>query len=142
MFSLSHIHPLIVHFPIALVIIGFITEIASFIFKKEEWISKAGFYLLIIGTLSALAALLTGSLFTDEMKGIAGDVQETHENFAWVSIGVLLFVSILRFYILRLNKKNTVLNRLAFALYGLAAILVGITGFYGGTLVYNYMMPL
>jgi hypothetical protein len=40
------------------------------------------------------------------------------------------------------QKENSNLKWLAFALYGLAAIFVSITGFFGGTLVYNYMMPL
>ena len=60
MFDTSHFHPMLVHFPIALVIFGFLAELASLFFKKEACLSKLGFYLLILGTLSALAAWFTG----------------------------------------------------------------------------------
>ncbi len=142
MISLSHIHPMLVHFPIALVVFGFVADFASLIFKKEACLSKAGFYLLLGGTLSALFALLTGVFFTSEMSGSAGEVQETHEMFAWITLGILALTSLMRIFILVRNRENTNLKWLAFFLYALAAISVSLTGFYGGTLVYNYMMPL
>ncbi|MEI6695879.1 MAG: DUF2231 domain-containing protein [Bacteroidota bacterium] len=142
MISTGHFHPMLVHFPIALVSIGFIAAIASLVFKKEEWISKSSFYLLIIGTFSAFAALLAGVLFTSDMTGAAAEVQETHELFAWITLSLLIATSALTIFQARQNKKNLTLKWLAFVMYGLAAIAVSITGFYGGTLVFNYMMPL
>ncbi len=142
MISTSHLHPMLVHFPIALVAIGFIAEIASFYFKKEPCLPKLGFYLLIIGTLSALAALLAGIFFTAEMKGAAGEAQEIHELFAWITLGLLVAASLLRL-LLQLKKiQSRGLEMMAFILYGLAAITVSVTGFYGGSLVYDYMMPI
>ncbi|MDP4209906.1 MAG: DUF2231 domain-containing protein [Bacteroidota bacterium] len=142
MISTSHLHPILVHFPIALIILGFIAEIVSIFFKKEVCLSKMGFYLLIIGTVSAFLALFTGALFTSEMSGAAGEIQETHELFAWISIGLLLVTSVLRVILLRKGNEQFNLKWAAFVVYGLATISVSITGFYGGTLVYNYMMPL
>jgi len=142
MFSASHLHPMLVHFPIALVTFGFIADLASLLFKKEACLSKFGFYLLVFGTLAALSALLTGVLFTSEMSGAAGEVQETHELFAWITVGILIALSAFRFFLKFKSKEETELKWIAFALYGLAAISVSITGFYGGTLVYSYMMPL
>ena len=77
MISLSHIHPMLVHFPIALIVIGFVADFASLVFKKEACLSKAGFYLLIVGTLSAVFALLAGVLFTSDMSGSTGEVRDT-----------------------------------------------------------------
>jgi len=142
MFSASHLHPMLVHFPIALIVFGFIADLASILFKKEACLSKFGFYLLIFGTLASLSALLTGVLFTSEMSGAAGEVKETHELFAWITVGLLIAVSAFRLFLKFKNKEESELKWIAFALYGLAAISVIITGFYGGTLVYNYMMPL
>ncbi len=142
MFSASHLHPMLVHFPIALIVFGFLADISSFLFKKEVCLSKFGFYLLIFGTLASLFALLTGVLFTSEMSGAAGDAKETHELFAWITVGTLIALSAFRIFLKAKNKEETTLKWIAFALYGLAAISVSITGFYGGTLVYNYMMPL
>jgi len=140
MFTPDHFHPMLVHFPIALVVFGFIADCATLYFKKEACLSKLGFYLLLAGTLMAVLAWSTGVLFTEEMSGAAGAVKETHESFAWITLGLLILTSVLR---IRLQKKeNTLLKWTAFTLYGLAAVSVSITGYYGGTLVYNYMMPL
>jgi uncharacterized membrane protein len=142
MISTSHFHPMIVHFPIALVAFGFIADVASLLFKKEPCLSKTGFYLLLIGTLSALAAVATGTFFTAEMSGTAGEVKDTHELFAWITVGILLVTSIIRLVMLNKKPETSWVKWSTLILYGLAAISVSITGFYGGTLVYTYMMPL
>jgi uncharacterized membrane protein len=142
MISLSHLHPMLVHFPIALIVVGFVFDLASILFRKEAYLSTLGFYLLILGTLAAFTALATGALFTSEMSGAAGAVKETHELFAWTTVGVLVVLSALRIFLKAQNKEDTNLKWVAFTIYGIAAISVSITGFYGGTLVYNYMMPL
>jgi uncharacterized membrane protein len=133
---------MLVHFPIALVVFGFIAEVAALYFKKEVCLSRLGFYLLIIGTLSALVAWLTGNLFTSEMAGTAGEIKETHELFALITLGTLLVTSALRIVLQSKSTESKGLRWIALLTYGLAAISVSITGFYGGTLVYEYMMPL
>jgi uncharacterized membrane protein len=142
MFDTSHLHPILVHFPIALVIFGFLAEAVSLFYKKEVWLSKTGFYLLVTGTLGAIVTWLSGILFTSDMAGAAGTIRETHELFASVTVGFLLITSALRIILLVKNTKTAGLKWIAFVLYGLATICVMITGFYGGTLVYKYMMPL
>jgi uncharacterized membrane protein len=142
MFDTSHIHPMLVHFPIALVVFGFIADVASLYFKKEAFLSKMGTYLLIVGTLSALATWLSGVLFTAEMSGSAGQVKETHELFAFITIIILVITATLRLYLLIGKKDNSNLKWVAFILYGLATISVSLTGFFGGTLVYSYMIPI
>ena len=142
MISTSHLHPMLVHFPIALVVFGFIAEIAALYFKKEVCLSRLGFYLLIIGTLSALVAWFTGNFFTSDMAGAAGEIKDTHELFALITLGLLLVTSVLRIVIQSKSIESLGLKRIALLTYCMAAISVSITGFYGGTLVYNYMMPL
>jgi uncharacterized membrane protein len=142
MFDTSHFHPMLVHFPIALVVFGFLADLGNLLFRKEPCLSKTGFYLLIVGTLSALVAWLTGLLFTADLSGSAGDVKETHELFAWLTLGTLIVTSVIRILMLYRKSENTKLQWLAFILYALAMIFVSITGYYGGTLVYDNMMPL
>jgi len=111
-------------------------------FKKEIYLSRMGFFLLIFGTLSAVVAWLTGTLFTAEMEGAAGIIKETHEMAAMITLVTLLLTSVLRIVLQTKKSENAILNWIAFILYGVAAISVSLTGYYGGTLVYNYMMPL
>lgn len=140
--SLDHIHPMLVHFPISLVIIGFLADLVLIIYKKELWLSKAGFYLLVTGTIAAIFSLLSGSLFTSELSGEAGEIRETHEMMAWITVVILVVASVFQM-ILNIRKADSRYFRIiSLWLYGLGALSVSITGFYGGTLVYNYMMPL
>ncbi len=133
---------MLVHFPIALLLWGFIADAASMMFKKESCLSKVGFYLLLIGALTSLSAVLSGLLFTSEMQGAAGTIRETHELLAWMTVGTAMVAAAIRIYIVSQKKEANGLKWVAFIVYGLATILVSITGFYGGTLVYSFMMPL
>lgn len=142
MFNPDHFHPMIVHFPIALITIGFLAEVVSLYFRKEKCLSFAGFWLLMIGALVALAAYLTGEFFTGEMTGAAGAVKETHETFASITLWTMIINAIFRIYLKYAGKEESSLKWVAFAIYALSALAVSITGFYGGSLVYNYMMPL
>ena len=142
MFNTSHLHPMLVHFPIALVLFGFLADAVSLFYRKEACLSKTGFYLLVIGTLAAIVTWLSGFVFTSDMSGAAGTMRETHELFATVTVVLLLITSVFRIILQVKNVQTPGLRWIAFALYGLAAVCVTITGFYGGTLVYSYMMPL
>lgn len=142
MISTSHFHPMLVHFPIALIIVGFLADVASLFFKKEVCLSKAGFYFLLAGTLSAVLALLTGAFFTSEMSGTAGDIKETHELFAWITVIASIIALLFRVFLVVKKMEQSDLKWVGFALFCLAAISVSITGFFGGSLVFNYMMPL
>lgn len=142
MFDTSHFHPMLVHFPIALVMFGFIIELASLIIKKELCLPKLSLYLLVTGTLATVVTWLSGELFTSEMSGAAGSVKESHELFAFITMCLLIVTSVIRLMLALGKKENSTLKWISFILYGIAAITVSITGFFGGTLVYNYMMPL
>lgn len=142
MFTLTHLHPMIVHFPIALVIFGFLAELASLVFTHEKCLPKISFYLLITGTLGALAAVLAGVFFTSEMSGEAGAIRDTHALLAFLTLGLLIITSTLRISSIVSRKESKNKKRLTFILYLLAVISVSATGFFGGTLVYSYMMPL
>lgn len=141
MFETNHFHPMLVHFPIALVAFGFLADLVSMFVKKELCFSKMSFYLLITGTLAAMAAVFTGVVFTSDMSGAAGTVMDKHELSAFVTLGLLLITLAFRILLLRKPETN-IFKWLSFVFYALAAIAVSVTGFLGGTLVYNYMMPL
>jgi uncharacterized membrane protein len=142
MFDLNHFHPMIVHFPIALIVVGFLFELLYLLFKKELCLTKAGFYLMVLGTLGAISAFLTGELFTTELTGNAGQVQETHELFAIITMITMCIATLIRIYLFANKKETTILKWIVFSLYTVGAMMVGITGFFGGSLVYNYLIGL
>jgi uncharacterized membrane protein len=142
MITTSHFHPMLVHFPIALITFGFIAVVAAAFFRKKTSLPKVGFYLLIVGTLTAFTALLSGVFFTQDLSGSAGDIQEKHETFAWITLSLSLVTLVFWEYLKIKKLEDTGLKWVTFVLYGLATISVSITGYLGGTLVYNYMMPI
>lgn len=141
MFDSSHFHPMIVHFPVALIIVGFLADVLSLFFnKKEPCLSKVGFYLMILGTLAAVAGYFTGEFFTADLSGAAGELKERHEVFAKITMFVMIAACLIRIYLVWKKKINSGLKWLVFFLYLVATCTVGYTGLLGGTLVYNHMI--
>ena len=98
MIETSHFHPMLVHFPIALVTFGYIAELGSIFIKKELFLSKISLFLLVFGTLTAVTAYLSGQLFTADMSGAAEDIRKWHENFALITMGLLVATAAIRSY--------------------------------------------
>jgi uncharacterized membrane protein len=143
MFNSTHIHPMIVHFPIALITVGFLAEVVSLYFKSEKCLSKTGFYLMLLGTLAAIVAWSTGQLFTSEpSQGEIVKIFERHETGALLTMIMMILCTIFRIWLVLKKKEETNLKWIAFGLYLLGFIAVTITGFMGGTMVYNFMMAL
>jgi uncharacterized membrane protein len=143
MLSTSHLHPMIVHFPIALIMAGFLAEVVSLFFRSEKCLSKTGFYLMVLGALAAIAAWGSGQLFTTEpTQGAIVDVFNKHETGAFITMIIIVLGAAFRIWLVTTGKEETPLKWIAFCFYLLAFAGVAFTGFMGGTMVYNFMMAL
>jgi len=142
MFNTAHLHPLIVHFPIALLIVGFVADTVYLLYKKEVCLSKVGFYLMLAGTLGAVAAVLSGNFFTEDMTGSVEVIRERHETFANITMYLMIVASILRVFLFKKGKTESKAALGVYILYLIGVILVGYTGMLGGTMVFNYMIGL
>jgi len=132
-----------VHFPIALIMVGFIADVVFLFFKSEKCLSKTGFYLMILGTLAAIAAWTTGQLFTNEPgQGEILNVFEKHETGALITMILMITGVALRIFLVIRKNEESRLKWVVFILYLLAFCAVSFTGFMGGTMVYKYMMPI
>lgn len=139
----SDLHPMIVHFPIALIIVGFLADVVFLFFKSEKCLSKTGFYLMVLGALGAIAAWATGQLFTYEpSQGEILKVFEKHETGALITMILMIAGAALRIYLVTRKREDTSLKWIVFIIYLLAFCTVSFTGFMGGTMVYKYMMPI
>lgn len=143
MFNTAHLHPMIVHFPIALITVGFFAEVVSLFFKSEKCLSKTGFYLMVLGTLAAIAAWSAGQFFTNEpTQGEIVKIFDKHETGAIATVILMIIGTMFRIWLLLKKKEETPLKWVAFCLYMLGFAAVTFTGYMGGTMVYNYMMSL
>jgi uncharacterized membrane protein len=134
---------MIVHFPIALITVGFIADVVSLFFRNEKCLSKTGFYLMVLGALAAIAAWSTGQLFTGEpTQGAIVDVFKKHETGAMITMILIIIGASFRIWLVVKKREETPLKWIVFGLYFLAFAAVTFTGFMGGTMVYNFMMGL
>jgi len=134
---------MIVHFPIALILTGFLADVVSLFFKSEKCLSKAGFYLMVLGAVAAVAAWTTGQLFTNEPgQGEILSIFEKHETGAIITMIIMIIGAGLRIYLVRSKKEETSLKWVVFVIYLLAVGAVSFTGLMGGTMVYKYMMSI
>jgi uncharacterized membrane protein len=143
MFNTDHLHPIIVHFPIALIIVGFVAEVASLFFRKEKCLSKTGFYLMILGSLAAIAAWGSGQLFTEEpTQGEILKVYTKHETGALITMILIITGTLFRIWLVIKKREESQLKWIVFGFYLLAFGAVTFTGYMGGTMVYNFMIGL
>jgi uncharacterized membrane protein len=143
MFSTDHLHPVIVHFPVALITVGFIAEVASLFFRKEKCLSKTGFYLMILGSIAAIAGWASGHLFTEApTQGEILNVFLRHKTGALITMVLILATTLFRIWLIIKKKEDTPLKWIVFCFYLLAFLAVTFTGYLGGTMVYNFMIGL
>jgi len=138
MISATHLHAMIIHFPIALLVVGFITELIA-VFIKNEFFKNTAFYLLLLGSLGAIAAYVTGSYAGEGVEeGPLKIPMELHEQAAlitlWLSIITALFSVLIYFF----KVKNVAAKWAGILLYSLLVISVARTGYLGGQLVFSH----
>lgn len=139
MFDITYLHPMIVHFPIALLIVGFLAEILSF-FLKKDFFSKASFYLLLLGAVGMIAAYISGNAAGDGITeaGALGTALETHEHAAELSVWIISIAALVRVVFAFIKKEAGIFKLIGLALFFAAVLSIIQTGHYGGQLVYKH----
>jgi uncharacterized membrane protein len=141
MFDSSHFHPMIVHFPIALLVVGFLSDVVS-IFAKNPCFKKAGFMLQVFGTLGVIAGYLSGTLFTgwQSFSGPTKEAFELHQDAAFLALLIMLVATLFRIVIVLMKRSDSWLRWISFILFLAGVAAITRTGFLGGNLVLNYLM--
>jgi uncharacterized membrane protein len=136
MLDLLPLHPMLVHFPIALLFTSVLFDAAGAWFKRDSF-RESAVWLLFLGLLGGIAAAIAGDWAEEaaEKAGIAESMIETHETLAFITLGIfgMLLLG-------RLVLRNQFTPKTLFLYFLLAAIGLGTlsaTGHYGGSLVYE-----
>ncbi|MEP7127777.1 MAG: DUF2231 domain-containing protein [Chitinophagales bacterium] len=138
MITATHLHAMIIHFPIALLMVGFLSEVIALITKKE-FFRQAAFYLLVLGTLGSIAAYLSGNQAGEGIEEGPLEVpMELHEQAAlfalWLSIIAASFRIVITYF--KYNRNYTKL--IGVVLFAAVIGAVARTGYLGGQLVYKH----
>ena len=134
---LQNIHPLVVHFPIAFLVGAALFYFLSWIFRNQT-LATTALLLLILGTLSAGAAVGTG-LYAEEGVMVSRSVREhlleLHETFMLVTLGLSVVSSIWALIARPFPKKRR------WIFFVLLLVLLGVMTVgsdYGARMVYDY----
>ena len=132
-------HPLVIHFPVALLLVAALADFVAMPFGRPKWLAAAVTTLFAIGSAGAIVACLTGqqALDTVLMPGMAHPIVQAHRTWA---IGTTIYFCVLTLVRLAVTFRAPLSLRSRVAL--LVAAIIGVAGLQqtaerGGRLVYE-----
>lgn len=129
-------HPLVVHFPIVLLIVAGVFYLLHF-FIKDMKLDKIGFFIHAAGLIGCVAAILTGDYAEAELIQTHDihELVEEHEMLGMITtwaFGIMAVWAFLR------QKSNIRLERIVFTVvFFLGLGFMGVASHHGGQLVYE-----
>lgn len=129
---------MVVHFPIALLMVGFLSEVISF-FYNQSFFRQAAFYLLQLGTIGIIASYLAGNAAGEGMEeGALGKAMHLHEQTATIALWLTIITAVvyLAAFIFKYDKNRT--RIVGVILFAAVIGAMARTGYLGGQLVYKH----
>ena len=135
--SMANIHPLLVHFPIALLSTFFALDMLGSLANKQHWRDVAS-YLLYFGTVAAAFTVTAGFIAAESVAhGIeVHAIMERHEHFG---VSVLSLATLLSAW--RIKNAGIIqggANHFFLILAALLCVLMTLGADLGGLMVYHY----
>ena len=133
---MAPLHPAFVHFPIALVVTSFISDLLGRVFNKAS-LRAAGFWSLIGALIFGAITATTGYYDMTRTRGVLGDTAryvDFHEYAGFILIGAVVVLALWRILYARKDLMP------GFAYLIAAALVMGMVlfqGWYGGEMVYS-----
>ena len=139
-------HVVVIHFPIALLCLAPLFDLACLVFRSRVWLDRAAAAFYLMGTVGAATAYLTGqkaAARAGDLTAAAESAVADHEALAVVTLVALAFVALFRFLVSWLARHDTRIHIGIFRLLALPLALLGVallvaTADRGGTLVYQH----
>ena len=131
-------HPVAVHFPLVLLPLSVCVDLAAWWRRRSDWHLLA-FTLLVLGTLAALAAVLTGTEAASRWPHPGVQEQmDRHEDLATIALFVFLGIVLGRLPLHLLGRHQDWRLKGLIAASAAACVLLWQAALYGGDLVYKY----
>ncbi|WP_314590036.1 DUF2231 domain-containing protein [Paenibacillus terrigena] len=131
----NHLHPIIVHFPIAIIVIALCYDVIQ-IMKNRALMPKQGIWLWLTAALGAWLSVATGP--EDDARGNTTYL-DIHSTLADLTAWVVTLLVVWRLWqTLRGNRPFTKFILVSYLILSIAscALVLG-TGYYGGKMVYS-----
>ncbi|MBD2460908.1 DUF2231 domain-containing protein [Oscillatoria sp. FACHB-1407] len=127
------LHPVIVTFPIAFLVGVVATDAAYWLLGDSFW-ARASFWLIVAGLITGVVAALTGMM--DFLR--IPRVRERKAGWAHMIGNVAALGFSVVNLLIRLNNVQGAVVPVGLIISAVVAILLGVTGWYGGELVYRH----
>lgn len=144
MIDLAHIHPMLVHFPIVLSLVGVGLEFLVMALgadpAEHRCLSNVALATLLLGAVAAIVAAFFGDIALDKAAslGFPRDPMETHAEFGFTTMWLFIVLSLAYLFAWWRRVSLTGWKGWALFLIGLAGVvLVLTTAYHGGDLVYR-----
>jgi uncharacterized membrane protein len=138
MISSTHLHAIVIHFPIALLIICFLTELVS-LFLIKPFFKQMAFYLLLLGTFGTVVSYLSGDAAGEGMEGGSlGRAIELHEEAATIALWLTITTAVLYLLVFIFKYNRKWVRVVSILLFACVVGAIARTGYLGGQLVYKH----
>ncbi|MEP7106362.1 MAG: DUF2231 domain-containing protein [Ferruginibacter sp.] len=138
MISATHLHAMLVHFPIAFLVAGFLSELVAF-FSKKPFFRQASFTMLLLGTLGLIASYIAGNTAGEGMEdGALGRAIELHEQAATLALWITVATAAVYLGIYFFKYKKSWARIAGVILFACVIGAIARTGYLGGQLVYKH----
>lgn len=136
-----NIHPMLVHFPIAILLLAVLLDFLNFFLPDEWWDTLKSTILYGIGTLSAIVVYYTGTLAADSvfLPSGAQSVLNEHADWAWWTVWFFGAYTVLRIFLhwyKAMDRKSIRIAAFVLAMPGV--VLLYETGDQGAKMVFGY----
>lgn len=127
----GRLHPMVVHFPVALIVVAFLMEMLS-TRPGKEGLRQGADLLTLLGAVSAIFAVAMG-LVLHEVETYGGDLIEYHE---WTGILTMVLTIIAAGLLRRVNRRNS--GRASYRLVlGFSVVTLTIAGHLGASITHG-----
>lgn len=136
-----NIHPLIVHFPIALLFTAALVDTVGIFMRSNDFLRKGAFSLYLLGGLAVVAAWFTGEQAADSvfLAADANALLTEHSDLGHYTLYFFGAYALIRLVMFGLSLESRTALRSVVWLIGLVGIgLTWVTADHGGELVYKY----
>jgi uncharacterized membrane protein len=134
--GINNIHPLLVHFPIALLSLFFILEVFATVSKKPHW-REVGSYFLYFGALTAVFTVIAGfvAAYSVEHNDTVHHIMLRHQYIGLAVTGLAIVLSIWRYKAAELTGGA---KHFFLILATVMTVLLMLGADLGGLMVYHY----
>lgn len=135
-----NLHPLVVHFPIALLLAAVAADLVDVLVGRPAWLGSAATSLYVAGASAAVVATLTGLQAADTvlMPGMAHPVVQDHRVWALATTGYFSLLAVLRLAVRGAARRRRGALALLLATGMVGAVILQQTAERGARLVYEY----